>query len=1441
VQAAACAGGTAGQGDSGTGPAAASTHVTLELDNLAIGIDGLLHLAAAAGAAGNKNSKSSSSSRTDSTGAKHAASASSAQGNEQQRAVADPAGKPAVSLEVQLSQCQLLSCRGSSGSNTTTATGSAPAPADSRTMHWQTAGSLPPAWQALQSDPGGRSQAVSCELLLNLPMVCFSLQPIHHHQQQKLSPRLLLQDIAVYLPSVQQLDVLLPVLHVPRVLLSGAQQQQQQEQQQPGLAAVLEQQAECHRLIVPAVASSWRPSQLQHLMHCIGRLEQQWQGWVAAAKCGQDKQTALGRQQQQQQQQQRETQAQQHQQQPPLSPPPLQHRQQQAQGQQRSGDQQAARQLTVDINSIQLLLLPADGTSDKGMLLHWQDLQAVLLSNPPQSQQQQQPHDARMASACAAAGTKLLQRTQVSWQELAVSAIQQQDAHSHEHSEQAVAEPQHGADSDGVQHVLAPDGPEAPLPPPSTAEPFQQAQQALIFAQELPAVAWLSQGAVSRVKQQQPAGHRPADASGQAVAPAPLSSHATLSRFLSAQESWRDVPSNSGSVDGTQGFFTPVGSGSLRSATSWATARSSSLSAALSIQSQQQQRLQQQVQPQGPPGSLQLHRAPAAGAAMGGAGSNIIAAWWQAEPPGQSPPGASPCNTMNPGLLGWPSIRQNAAANTEEQRWGFLQNTTSREGGQLSGLSPPNRPPGSTRTHVRRSSSFKRGLQTTSSLFDRGSGVQQRAASIASRPSLVQGAPSADGAGSCAAPSTHGHVHDDGLTDADVEFYSIAGDSEDAYDDGERLSAFGSPRSQHAAADEPGLKGVDDTNAEDEAWLRCWHLLPLAGFGGQGCAAAASWLLLSLSAGAPASAADGVHSPAGQAGLVQQQPALQLEVRQEFAPNTSVAGAAAVAAAIAESQVTSVFASQLQLQLSSKHWDLVAACILQAVNAAKRPAGAPTRKLASPQQPVQQQQQRPPPLLHVGLQELQVVLFVPPDAAEAPSQGQTLHMRRSSGHSSRCGAQLACNTGQQQTARQKSPGFGPWQDPGSEPTTPTFGAAAAAAGWSAAQTSEPSMAAGASGSHRALCAAQTVVLTLSIEADIALSAGGTAGGLQQLRVPALSLQLGAEPWDMAAGRPDARCSNGVDAQQERLLLLLVQGIRLSAGSSTSSLPGGVNMPAGAVPNTKQLGRHLQVGVSSVSGWVSTTRASLLLNLQQHLMQQLPAITAAAAMAGPSSFPGPLQAAAAAAVVQGSSGLEQPAGANLVGAPSLVGGKQQLSGNSSSMRRGSLEQTSTGAQLVLDSSVDVAVQKVAVLVSTDEPEPWLLLQLTQRPQHVLASPAGSRVSSPQQLSSQATLHGAAASLLLATRPLAAAAASLGTCSTPLLEVALLPVSIRLAVLKPLAARPGLAGQQVLQVDVDARVRADVYNVEKLGWEPVLDPWSFKVSGTYQFHDRKTAWS
>lgn len=231
------------------------------------------------------------------------------------------------------------------------------------------------------------------------------------------------------------------------------------------------------------------------------------------------------------------------------------------------------------------------------------------------------------------------------------------------------------------------------------------------------------------------------------------------------------------------------------------------------------------------------------------------------------------------------------------------------------------------------------------------------------------------------------------------------------------------------------------------------------------------------------------------------------------------------------------------------------------------------------------------------------------------------------------------------------------------------------------------------------------------------------------------------------------------------------------------------------------------------------RLSLLLNLQQQLLQQWPALTAAAAMAGPSKYRGTGADAYAAQYAEFVAAVAPVPGGlpdvYLQPAQSVAASQDcnLLSGTRSRLRD---HNSRSAVPRTRGLCCSITVHKVAVLVSTDEPEPWLL------------QPSASSWS-PRTHSSPNRIGG-----LL---PGSTIGSALAVCTTPLLEVALLPVTVRLQIItQPAAAsatvRAGCSTNvgSVVRVSLKSVLRADVYSVDKLGWEPVLDPWCLEVRVT-----------
>eukprot|EP00775_Hariotina_reticulata_P007318 gene7318-7530_t len=352
-------------------------------------------------------------------------------------------------------------------------------------------------------------------------------------------------------------------------------------------------------------------------------------------------------------------------------------------------------------------------------------------------------------------------------------------------------------------------------------------------------------------------------------------------------------------------------------------------------------------------------------------------------------------------------------------------------------------------------------------------------------------------------------------------------------------------------------------------------------------------------------------------------------------------------------------------------------------------------------------------------------------------------------------------------------------------------------------------------------ASQVLTLKLALSADLTeraaaqvLSSGHTSASsvngsashqrgskqlvLQGLQVPSVSVSLGALLWDPARGLPAAASSGlyqpaslsqspGTSSavqnheQPQHLGLLAVREVQLVAVDAWPG-PGASH---GINHNSSNHGSALKVTVSSISCWMSTVRLTLLQNLAHVLQQQQHALSAASIAAGRLRH-GPKP------------GCTTVSGNSVPG--SGRGSMTTACGSSNGVELGA---ASAQAAAV---SCSVSIQKLALLCNTDEPDSWLLQ-------------AGSR--------------GAACSQA------GAACAAITTCSTPLLEAVLSPIQVAVH----MATAAGNAGssngtvraassstsgsKKSFCVELRGRCQADVYNVDKLGWEPLLDPWNFKL--------------
>jgi hypothetical protein len=1423
-----------------------AVQTSIQVHNLAIGLDGILTVVAAVEAA----TAGLQTSSVAGTAGAHSSSAAgiSRQRSEQQadESTAAAAAQPNttssssdVKLHLELLQCQLLSCR---------AAGAAAATA-------RIAAELMPWEVPLQQLPTcSTADGVLCDLLLDLPYISLNLGPAAaaatvtagQDGAAKPPPMVLVQRVGVYLPEAPGSGVLLPVLSIPSVLFreSPPPLPQQQQQQQQGDMLL-------HAVHIPAVGASLRPLQVQHLVQLVDRQQQQWQHWTAGIAPKHPKQNKQKQPQRKQQQQQ---------------------------------------QLAVMLDDLQLLLLPAHGTSDKGVLLHLQQLQLQHEQNMPQL---------GLPYASSSSSSRVLQQAKVSWSELSLSAVQQQD-------DAAAADSSRDWFGDGIASPAA----EAAPGTSDAGQPQQQQQQQQgefrVVAASLPAVSWLlrtSSSSRSNTGQQQypllplpsgvfasaaaaaaaaGGGGFPASGSGlgaprmSAALPRTssgalreaLSNQATLTRFLSANDSWHG--SVIGSMASADSYLSAHGSSSMAlgssSGSSWVTAgagssRSSTSAAAVGSSSS---------------GSRPAAAAGAAAAAavpMLDPQSSIIAASWQLDPPGASPPaGLGLCGSLPVPVAQSPSSRSAAAAVGRPPVQPAASSAQQQQRGSAAAVDGNGSRPYHNLQSSRSISFSGRGGAsdfTGSGLASGGLGAPNLWRRSASPPGLLsislRNVHSAGALGHGLGQGL-GHTHGSGLAghsfgshwqDDDAEFYSIAGDSSAADDvsttgEDEDLQQQHTPkkrRSSTGGTASAAAAGVADGAADDDNLL-LRELLPLAGFDGDGCLATARWLLLSLSAGCNSSSSIAAT-------------AVQVTVDETAGPaNASTGCRTHQQQLVAKQRSIHVLLQGWQLHVSGKSWDMAAACLMQAVNAAAAAAAAahskPKAPSARPQQQQQQQQQQTASTSGTGsasataadqqqqqlqvrlllnVEALQVMLFIAPEGV-APCNPRQLKQQQQQ---------------QQQEGLRSSRDCGLWQDPGDSPTA---AAAAARVGSSSMPRSAPPMGAAsiAEQQQQQQLAAETVMLKLSASAELATPGSSSSGSskqqlvLQSFSVPELSSSVGAVLWDAVAARPFGTVSPGTAApgagtnhrssdeqqqqqqQQHALLVLLLKdlGLQHTVGSGGATADA-VGADANANSSAFSVGFALHVG--SVNGWVSTTRLSLLLNLQQQLMAQLPAISAAADLAGaPAKYRSDGAVAAAAADNSSAAGTAAGSGyaadafgssrASLITpAASGVFAAASSSGIGSSDSRsarlpGSSSSSMPAVQQVITCSL--TVHKLAVLCSTDEPDHWLLQQHGSSRGAAAAAAAG-----------DAPIGNAG------SRINSSSTAPFTTCATPLLELALLPLQVDVQLATTTAAAgpsSSSSSRRVLGATVHGSCSADVYSVDKLGWEPLLDPWEFKVGSS-----------
>jgi hypothetical protein len=1197
-------------------------------------------------------------------------------------------------------------------------------------------------------------------------------------------------------------------------------------------------------------------------------------------------------------------------------PAPQQHQQQQHERCSEDALNQQLPQLAVMLDDLQLLLLPAAGTSDTGVLLQLPQLHLQQLpSSVTTVKQRPDCNDVHgEATAGVLHGTHVAavesdgstQCAAIHWSELSVSAVQQ-----------AADEAPQTSEGGNVSAAMRP------------AEQQQQQQQqegsALqLLALELPAVAWLLQTSQYRDASSSQIHHATVTSAGvqsfgqagaftgttstaSAAAVQMQYGAATLRRSSlggrpgglqprpgPAREDFWDAHS---SVAGSESFYTPRGS-----------SNSMLLGGRSSTDSMRS------AEPAGPQGRVRVDDiiGRAVGSSGGvaplgndmmqpsfssagycyGAGSSIIAASWRLDPPGTSPVAATEqWAWLAAGGLGrtlLPAAPHAAPGGDGEESTAAAAAAAvaaaAASGSSLTRRSPPGEmaiaavcSPGSssgTAGHQHTPSPpawLQRSLRGQTTHAGRRTSLNlSNSFNASSALSAAAAAPAAAAAAAASAAQPHNSlVSSHALEDDAAEFFSLDGDSSDADEDGNGSWSWGWTTGALAGTWQPTCP---DHHQQQQQQMPA-KLLMMDGLGATGCAAQSRWLLLRLLA-------------AGGAG----NPAVRITVHNSCSSGDG-GGGGGNGGVVADMRAEVVLMGW-QLQASCVDWERIMVCALQMAHAAtSSPAAAVAHSSAQhavagqpraqqrqravlqsqlhgyygqPQQQLQQSQwgtnaseqlpcqaplpapaPSPPRLaLVLDMQDIQACLFLPPANASAAGCGEAVaHMHAAEPsnstdlHTGGGGGSSSSRRGNSDKVQSSSSSYYcPWQDPGGPDSGSPTWAGSGDGGSGCADLASRAVDCAASPP----LFAQTLLLQASGRAELKLGAGGVqpddacsprqVAGLYAAQLPQLLLSLGALPWDSRHGRPGEgggfQAASHLPAQSIRpplsptqqqqhqqaaadatnLPVLLLKDMQLKAAAqafAAASLddPAADNSAHGVgMSGQQQQHQHLQpqpgdaayaVRIGSISVWVSTARLALLLQLWQQAEQRLPALAAAEGLA--------------------------------LATPNTRRGGRTPHGSDS-----------TAAQRSV--CCELLVLRGAVLVSTDEPEPRFPAS---------ASAAGGVAAVGIDEPPAATVNAARRTGDWTGRQAAAGKPGLlGACSTPLFEVALLPLRVRLCAAAPTAAMARVAGAQrdhngggtvarslKLCLAVSGSVIIDSYCVSKLGWEPVLDMWPFEVGAVF----------
>jgi hypothetical protein len=287
----------ASSSSSGGGAPQRSVHVALQLHSVAVGLEGLLKLAAAVLQQQHQQQRS-----------KHQNQQQRPQDQQHSTTAASQTSRTAggLRLQLELQDCDVLAC---SRSPWGTAGGAAQQPdcglrQPSRQPPWQDGGQSIPLAEAESASPGvvaDPAPAACCNALLRLPSVSVVIPAAEEAAADGVMsmrsepapatgaglpaqavgaaaaavitapPLLVVQGLALWLPTTTGSGTLTPVLSMPVLTLKS-----QQSQQPTAMPSALPRCV----LHVPTIGVSLRPPQLNQLVSLVASHHEQWTGWM---------------------------------------------------------------------------------------------------------------------------------------------------------------------------------------------------------------------------------------------------------------------------------------------------------------------------------------------------------------------------------------------------------------------------------------------------------------------------------------------------------------------------------------------------------------------------------------------------------------------------------------------------------------------------------------------------------------------------------------------------------------------------------------------------------------------------------------------------------------------------------------------------------------------------------------------------------------------------------------------------------------------------------------------------------------------------------------------------------------------------------------------------------------------------------------------------------